>query len=139
MDLTSFLVSLTAYVIDIDAGRKGLATKGKTEKGRVSYERGISGAFAAFQEAQSTANPQTLVLAEMNFLQQELQFCGETAKATRTSLTRAVQEFDDALLAHEAVQDKRYIITEKTFQPVNITASIFPQRVGAISPMPLAI
>jgi hypothetical protein len=46
MDLTSFLVSLTAYVIDIDAGRKGFAIKGKTEKGRISYERGISGAPA---------------------------------------------------------------------------------------------
>jgi hypothetical protein len=31
-------------------------------------------------------------------------------------LTRAVQEFGDALLAYEAVLDKRYIITEKTFQ-----------------------
>jgi hypothetical protein len=31
-------------------------------------------------------------------------------------LTRAAQEFNDALLAYEAVQDNRYIITEKTFQ-----------------------
>jgi hypothetical protein len=52
MDLTSFLVSLTAYVIDIDAGRKGFATKGKTEKGRISYERGISGAL--YQGAETT-------------------------------------------------------------------------------------
>jgi hypothetical protein len=85
-------------------------------EGHLNFDRGISGALTAFKESGADGDPQTLVLAESVFLEQELQFCGETAKATRTSLTRAVQEFGDALLAYEAVQDKRYIITEKTFQ-----------------------
>jgi hypothetical protein len=120
MDLTSFLVNLVDCAAHIDAGRKGLATTGEESKGHIRFDRGISGALAAFQDASNrrfatAADPQTIVLAESVFLQQELQFCGETAKATRTSLTRAVQEFGDALLAYEAVQDKRYIITEKHF------------------------
>jgi hypothetical protein len=97
-------------------GRKGFATNGGEHEGRLFYEDGISTALAAFQEAGAAAGPQTLILAELAFLQQELQFCGETAKATRTSLTRAIQEFEDALLALEAVHDSRYTITEKTFQ-----------------------
>jgi hypothetical protein len=112
----SLLNSLIAFANDIDAGRKGLAADGMEHEGHISFDRGISGALTAFKESGADGDPQTLVLAESVFLQQELQFCGETAKATRTSLTRAVQEFNDALLAYEAVQDKRYIITEKAFQ-----------------------
>jgi hypothetical protein len=84
--------------------------------GHTRFDRGTSGALTAFKEAEADGNPQILILAESVFLQQELQFCDETAKATRTSLTRAIQEFGDALLAFEAVQDSRYVITEKTFQ-----------------------
>jgi hypothetical protein len=41
----------------IDFGRKGFATKGKAEEGRISYEKGIAEALAAFKEAQATADP----------------------------------------------------------------------------------
>jgi hypothetical protein len=43
--------------------------------------------MTAFQEAQATADPQTMLLAEYTFLSQELQFCGETDKDTLSSLT----------------------------------------------------
>jgi hypothetical protein len=116
MDQISLLNNLISYANDIDAGRKGLAADGMEHEGYLNFNRGISGALTAFKESGAAADPQTLILAELAFLQQELQFCGETAKATRTSLTRAIQEFNDALLAGEAVHDKSYIITEKTFQ-----------------------
>jgi hypothetical protein len=116
LDKTGLLDNLIDCVAHIDAGRKGLATTGEEPEGHIRFDRGISGALTAFKEAEADGDPQTIVLAESVFLQQELQFCDETAKATRTSLTRAIKEFRDALLAFEAVQDSRYVITEKTFQ-----------------------
>jgi hypothetical protein len=116
MDRDSFLVNLASYVGDIDTGRKGFAITGEEHDGHLNFDRGISGALAAFREAQITAEPQTLILAELVFLQQELQFCDETAKATRTSLTKAIQEFEDALLAFEAVHESGYKTADKAFQ-----------------------
>jgi hypothetical protein len=116
MDQTGLLDNLVEYASHIDYGRKGFAKTGEEAEGHIRFDRGIFGALSAFKEAGADRNPQTIVLAESAFLQQELQFCGETAKATRTSLTKAVKEFEDALLAYEAVQDARYTITEKTFQ-----------------------
>jgi hypothetical protein len=116
MDPVSLINELSYYANEIDAGRKAVATKGKAEKGRISYESGVSGALAAFQEAQSTADPQTLVLAEMNFLQQELRFCHETDTDAKSSLTQAIQSFDDALLSLEAVEDPTvYLGADKTY------------------------
>ena len=46
----------------IVAGRKGFATKAKAEEVRVLYETGIAVAMTSFQQAQTTADLQTLVL-----------------------------------------------------------------------------
>ena len=99
----------------IDFGRKGFATRGKAEEGRISYEEGIAKAVSAFREAQTTADPQTIILVEYTFISQELQFCEETDKDTFSSLTQAIQSFDDAFLALEAVEDLGYKMVDKTF------------------------
>jgi hypothetical protein len=91
--------------VDIDFGRKGFATRGKAEEGRIAYEKGIAEALSAFQEAQVTADPQTIILAEYTFLTQELQFCAETDKDTLSSLSQAIQSFDDAFLALKIVEN----------------------------------
>jgi hypothetical protein len=101
-------------VENIDIGRKGFAIRGKEQEGRVSYEDGISSALTAFQEAQTAAESHTLILAEYTFLAQELQFCSEDDTDTRSSLTHAIQSFDDALLSLEAVEDAGYKIADKT-------------------------
>jgi len=44
-------------VLAIDSGRKGFATKGKAEEGRINYEKGIAFAMSAFQEAQPPPTP----------------------------------------------------------------------------------
>jgi hypothetical protein len=90
----------------IDYGRKGFAIRGKAEVGRISYEEGIAEAVSAFQEAQTTADPETIILAEYTFLTQELQFCEKTDKDSLSSLTLAIQSFDDAFLALKVVKDK---------------------------------
>jgi hypothetical protein len=81
--------------IAINFGRKGFATSGKAEEGRISFEDGISVASSAFVQAQASADPEIIILAEYTFLSQELQFCEPTDKHTLSSLTQAVQSFDD--------------------------------------------
>ena len=100
---------------NIDLGRKGFATRGKAEEGRISYEDGIAEALTIFKEAQATADPQIMILAEYTFLTQELQFCAETDKDTFSSLTQATQSFDDAFIALQAVEEPGYKTAEKTY------------------------
>ena len=113
MDLLSLANNISNAAINIDAGRKGFATKGKAEEGRISYETGISEAMLAFQEAQSTIDPYTIILAEYTFLSQELQFCDASDKDSLSSLTQAIQSFDDAFLALQVVEEPRYTAVEK--------------------------
>jgi hypothetical protein len=107
---------LNIATISIDYGRKGFATRGKEQEGRISYEDGIAIALSAFKEAQATADPQTIILAEYTFLTQELQFCEKSDKDSITSLTKAVQFFDDAFLVLSVVDDcTAYKVVEKAF------------------------
>jgi len=103
---TGLINSIYEAAAAIEAGRKGFATRGKEQEGRIFYEKGIAKALSAFQEAQTTADPETIILAEYTFLTQELQFCEKTDKDSLTSLTLAIQSFDDAFLALEVVKDK---------------------------------
>ena len=75
MERTGLISSVYDAAFSIDFGRKGFATRGKEQEGRISYEEGIAEALTAFKEAQTTADPQTMILAEYTFLTQELQFC----------------------------------------------------------------
>ena len=105
MDLTGFLARIITAAAYIDAGRKGLDTDGEEHKGRLSFEIGISSALTIFQGLQTITDPRALVLSEMAFLQQELQFCAETDENTKSSLTRAIQSFEDALRCLKTVED----------------------------------
>jgi len=105
LDLIGLLNNINDAALSIDYGRKGFATRGKAEEGRLSYERGITRALSAFRDAQSTADPKIIILAEYTFLNQELQFCEKTDKDSLSSLTQAIQSFDDAFLALEIVDD----------------------------------
>jgi hypothetical protein len=105
LDKAGLIYSITDATANIDAGRKGFATKGKAEEGRIAYELGIANAMTAFKEAQATADPQTMILAEYTFLIQELQFCEKTDKESLSSLNKAIQRFDDAFLALKTVEN----------------------------------
>jgi len=116
LDQIGLVSKITNAVLNIDFGRKGFATRGKAEEGRLSYERGISLALSSFQEAQITVDPQIIILAEYTFLTQELQFCEETDKDSLSSLTQAIQSFDDAFFALEVVENKiHYQWAERTY------------------------
>jgi hypothetical protein len=109
------ITRITNAALAIDSGRKGFATRGKEQEGRIFYEKGIAEAMSAFKEAQATADPQIMILAEYTFLTQELEFCEKSDKDSLNSLTKAIQSFDDAFLALTVVEDSTlYQVTEKT-------------------------
>jgi hypothetical protein len=105
LDLTGLISSIYEAALNIDSGRKGFATRGKEQEGRISYETGIAAALSAFIDAQSTVNPQIIILVEYTFLSQELQLCEETDKDTLSSLNQAIQSFDDAFIAIKIVEN----------------------------------
>jgi len=115
LEKTGLVYSIISATANIDSGRKGFATRGKEQEGRISYELGIANAMIAFKEAQTTADPQTMILAEYTFLTQELQFCEKSDKDSFNSLTKAIQFFDDAFLALQAVDESSYKAAEKIF------------------------
>jgi hypothetical protein len=115
LDLTGLLSNVYEAAAKISIGRKGFAIIGKEREGRVSYEEGIAEAMSAFKEAQATADPQTMILAEYTFLTQEFEFCEKSDKDSLNSLTKALQSFDDAFLALKAVEEDGYKTAERTY------------------------
>lgn len=116
MDLIGLINNIYESAVAIDAGRKGWAERGIEQKARISYEKGISKALASFKDAQSSIDPEIIILAEYTFINQELEFCSEDEKTTMSSLTQAKESFDDAFLALEIAEDSTlYQGAEKTY------------------------
>jgi len=116
LELAGLINRITTATSNIDYGRKGFAIIGKEREGRINYETGISEAMSAFKEAQATADPEIIILAEYTFLSQELQFCEKTDKESLGSLTQALQFFDEAFPVLKIVEDKTlYQVVEKTY------------------------
>jgi hypothetical protein len=104
----------------IDFGRKGFATRGKEQEGRISYETGIAAALSTFRDALSTADPQTIILVEYTFLKDSFH---TACIAHRTRLqnilrTPGVDPIEKALLKQRftnlAIAQNGYIEKQKT-------------------------
>ena len=116
MDLIGLLASIFEATTNIDLGRKGFATKGKEQEGRVFYEKGINEAMTAFLEAHASGDSKTIILVEYTFISQELQFCDKTDRDAFGSLTQAIWNFDDSFSCLEAVGDTMgYKVADKTW------------------------
>ena len=116
MDLAGLLNNILIGSSNIDIGRKYLATDGLEHAGRLSYEDGISLALSTFKDAQTSADTQTLIFVELTYLQQEFQSCNEDDVITRSSLTQAIQSFEDALRCLKVVEDSAlYKAAEATY------------------------
>jgi hypothetical protein len=73
-------------------------------------------AMLAFKDAYTSADPETIMLAEEAFLQQEQQFCGPGDTKTYSSLTLALQSFDDAFRCVKIVENAdAYRFAEATY------------------------
>jgi hypothetical protein len=112
---TGLLADIIYAVNRIYQGRIGLTTIGGESNGRENYTEGIVKADVTFQAVQATRDPETIILVEYAFLVQELGFCDNEDTITRSSLTQAVQGFDDALLCLGVVTVPSYRDTEKTY------------------------
>jgi len=115
LDTIGLTLDISDAVISIDLGRKGFAIIGKEREGRINYEKGIVLALTAFKEAQISADPQIIIIAEYTFITQEFTLCDKSDKDTINSLTKAIQNFDDAFLALQAVDEVGYKTAEKTY------------------------
>jgi hypothetical protein len=116
LDQIGLLNNILDGAYRIEEGRKGFAVPGQERQGRLSYKKGLALTMATFQEAQRSADPQTIIRVEMAFLNQELEFCAEGDTDTRSSLTHALQRFWDALRALETVEDAAgYKFAETTY------------------------
>jgi len=116
LDLAGLINNIIFAAAGIDSGRKGFAIEGKEREGRLSYEKGIALAMAAFKEALLTADPLILILVEYTFITQEFALCDKSDKDSIDSLTMAIQFFDDAFSTLKIVEDKAiYQGSEKTY------------------------
>jgi len=116
LDLIGLLDKIIESASAIDFGRKGFAIRGKAEEGRLAYEKGIASALSVFRDAQSTIDPHIIILVEYTFLNQELQFCDKTDMDSLSSLSQAIQSFDDAFLVLEIVDEiNAYKSVDKAF------------------------
>jgi hypothetical protein len=103
-------------VLRIYRGRQGFDTDGGEREGRVNYQAGLGIALDTFQkiQAQAAEDLRLVILAEYTFLGQELEFCVPQDTKARTSLTKAIREFDEAFLALEVLQNiEGYRFVEK--------------------------
>jgi len=121
LDRTGLTLKISDAAISIELGRKGFATRGKADEGRVSFEKGIAKALSAFKEASNqgfaaSADPETIILAEYAFISQELEFCDRSDKDSLGSLNLAILRLDDAFLVLKVVEDKTlYKAVESAF------------------------
>jgi len=134
LDLAGLTLKILNASAAIDYGRKGFATRGKAEEGRISYETGIDWALSVFKDASnfrfaSTIDPQAIILIEYTFLNQELQFCDETDTDSLSSLKKAIESFDDAFLVLKIADDKdSYKIVDQSYpQDSKYRVSLFPK------------
>lgn len=118
MDQIGLIDRVYESVYNIENGRKWLHTEGLEGKGRISYRDGLNMAMEAFDDAQilAASDLATLIHSEITFITQELQFCAPSDTQASSSLKQAIQNFDDSLLALQAVESgDAYRIADLTY------------------------
>jgi hypothetical protein len=116
MDQTGLIDRVTKAVLDIAAGRRGLALIGEENTGGPPYRKGLSDAAQIFDEVHQAGDIELLLIAEYAFLQQEFHSCDPADTAALSSAQQAVDSFDDAFRALEVVRDSAaYKEAEKTY------------------------
>jgi hypothetical protein len=104
------------YANLIELGRKGLATTGSESKGHIAFEEGVIGTKEAFADTATHGDIETLISAELVFLNEELRFCDTADTDAIHSATQAIASFEDALLALTTVWASHdYKIVDKSY------------------------
>jgi hypothetical protein len=96
---------MAAAVDTINEGRRGFATPGGAENGRINFEKGHALARQIFQEALASSDVELILLAEYFFVAKELAESEDDETEGRASAEAALQSFDDAFLVLKIVDD----------------------------------
>jgi hypothetical protein len=118
LDRTGYLNNIVSSVVFIYKGRHGLDTEGRAEEGRVNYRDGLTLGIKTFREVRALAGEdlELPVACEYTFLNQELQFCANADDRAKTSLEKAIDDFDGAFRALEVLNNaEAYKLAEKTY------------------------
>ena len=118
MDQTGLVAKIFSGAANIYEGRRNLSTDGFEHEGRIFFEKGIARSLDTFKKAQITADLQTMILIELTFIQQELQFCNEADISTYNSLIQAIHSFDDALRCLKTVEVSSHYKYAETSYPM---------------------
>ncbi|GAB7140536.1 hypothetical protein RsTz2092_04850 [Deferribacterales bacterium RsTz2092] len=106
----------------IDAGRKGLNTPGKANKGQATCFDGIAQAISALKEAQATKDPKVIWTLEYVYLVQERQFCDLEEKLALMGYDKMLIKAGDALRSLEVVNSAPDYVTAEKTHPTTGTA-----------------
>jgi len=118
LDQTGLVAKIFSGATNIYEGRNNLSTDSFEHEGRIFYKKGIAISLDTFKKVQITADPQTMILIELTFLQQELQFCDEADTSTHNSLIQAIQSFEDALRCLKTVDVSSHYKYVETSYPM---------------------
>jgi hypothetical protein len=116
MDKSGLEADMIAAVIDIARRRQGMITDGQEHEGRLTFESGIRQARKVFTDARASGDPELMLLAEYTFMSQTLEYATENDVVGRSRAQAAVDSFEDAFLALQAIADAvAYQAVEKAF------------------------
>jgi hypothetical protein len=99
----------------LDMGRKALTVFGTEHEGHLAHDDGINDLLNIFTETFRAKDIKSMVVAESNYLKEELSLCPDDDRLTKSSLTQAISSFDDALLALSVVEKESYRDVDKAF------------------------
>jgi hypothetical protein len=90
----------------IAAGRLGFETDGREHEGMVEFSEGVKKASELYTVAIKSSDCELMITAEYTFLGKELEYAESDEYDAESSAAAAIQAFDDAFLALQAVNDK---------------------------------
>jgi hypothetical protein len=96
---------MIAAVDDIADGRSALEIEGEEHNGMVAIAKGIMKATELFTEVMQSENLESMISAEYAYMEEELERAETDETGAQASAASALQSFDDALLALQAIQN----------------------------------
>jgi hypothetical protein len=105
MDKAGLITKMADAVDNIAQGRIGLELDGEEHNGRVSLNKGVDNAAALYTEAMRSGNLELMLWAEYTYTSAEKERGKPDETGADASAASALQNFDDAFLALQVVEN----------------------------------
>jgi hypothetical protein len=116
LEKAGLIADMVAAVAAIAAGRDTLEIDGMEHEGMVNFKKGNGAAAALYAGAMNSNDCELMLLAEYTYLSEEREHAEDDQRGAEASAAAALQSFDDAFLALQAVEDADfYKCAELTF------------------------